>query len=458
MPIFSRRVRLPVSAAEAFAWHARPGALERLNPPWAGTVVVRRTGGIEDGAEVELRVPVGPVKVRWLARHSGYEPGRQFRDVQVSGPFTRWEHTHRFVPDGESACHLEDVIEYALPAKAITGALGNGLVRGMLDRLFAYRHRTTAEDLRVHAAYGGRPLSVVISGASGLVGSVLRPFLTTGGHRVRTLVRGRAAGEGEIGWNPAAGTIERERLKGVDAVVHLAGESIATGRWSAAKKERILRSRVDGTRVLAAALAALRPPPRVLVSASAIGIYGDRADEPLDESSARGHGFLADVCEQWEAAAEPARAAGIRVVHLRFGVVLTPAGGALARMLPPFRLGAGGVLGSGRQYMSWVAIDDAVGAVFDVIVNEALSGPVNTVAPEPVTNAEFTKVLGRVLSRPTVLPVPAAVARLAFGEMADELLLGGARVSPEKLLATGYRFREPATENALRHLLGYRRA
>jgi hypothetical protein len=263
-----------------------------------------------------------------------------------------------------------------------------------------------------------------------------------------------AGGPPGVRWDPVAGIIDKAGLDRVDAVVHLAGESIASGRWTPDKKARIRASRMDGTRLLCEALAALDTRPRTLVCASAIGFYGDRGDAELDEASARGEGFLADVCAEWEAATAPARTAGIRVVQLRFGVILTPAGGALARMLLPFRLGAGGVLGGGRQYMSWIAIDDAVGAIHHALIAPVLEGPVNAVAPTPVTNREFTRALGRVLRRPTIFPMPAVVARLAFGEMADELLLSSARVVPRKLRESGYAFREPDLETALRHLLG----
>jgi uncharacterized protein (TIGR01777 family) len=236
--------------------------------------------------------------------------------------------------------------------------------------------------------------------------------------------------------------------------VHLAGENVAAGRWNDARKLRIRSSRVDGTRMLAAALAQMERPPRALITASAVGYYGDRGDAWMDERSAPGTGFLAEVCRAWEAATEPARSAGIRVAHLRFGVVLSAAGGALKRMLLPFKLGAGGVLGSGDQYMSWISIDDAVGAIVHAVAERSIAGPVNAVAPAPVTNREFTQALGRVLRRPTVFPMPAFAARLAFGEMADEMLLASTRVRPSRLEETGYRFEHTSVEQALRHVLG----
>jgi uncharacterized protein (TIGR01777 family) len=273
------------------------------------------------------------------------------------------------------------------------------------------------------------------------------------GYGVTRMVRSQPkSGEKAARWDPMAGTIEASALEGVDAVVHLAGENIAE-RWTPAKKVKIRDSRVIGTQVLCEALARLASPPKVLVSASAIGYYGHRGEEILTDESPPGRGFLSEVCRAWEAATEPARQRGMRVVQLRFGVVLSPSGGALAKMLPPFRLGLGGVLGSGRQYMSWIALDDAVGTIQHVIVTDALQGPTNAVVPQAVTNREFTRTLGAVLGRPTVVPLPAFAARLMFGEMADEVLLASTRVQPAKLLASGYRYRYPELQAALRHLL-----
>lgn len=297
--------------------------------------------------------------------------------------------------------------------------------------------------------------TVAVSGASGLVGRALVAALADHGNQVRRLVRREPADRAaEIHWDPAAGKIDAGALAGVDAVVHLAGENIADGRWTAAKKERIRASRVEGTRLLCETLASLDHRPRVLAAASAIGFYGDRGEAVMEESAAVGDGFLAEVCRQWEEATQPAAEAGIRVVNLRIGVVLSADGGALAKMLLPFKMGGGGVVGSGRQIMSWVAIDDVAAAVRHVLGTESLRGPVNLVAPQPVTNREFTKTLGRVLRRPTVVPMPAAVARLAFGEMADELLLSSTHVQPARLLESGYAFAYPELEGALRHVLG----
>ena len=303
-----------------------------------------------------------------------------------------------------------------------------------------------------------RAWTVAVTGASGLVGSALVTGLTSAGHRVVRVVRGAGAasvaGQRLARWDPESGALEPSALAGADAVVHLAGESVAGGRWTEAKKRRIRSSRVDVTRRLAEALPRLERPPRLLVSASAVGYYGDRGSEILREDSAPGPGFLAEVCREWEAATDPAARAGIRVVRRRIGMVLSRRGGALGAMLTPFRLGAGGPVGSGVQWVSWIAIDDLVGAILHALATESLAGPVNAVAPEPVTNRELARTLGRVLRRPALLPLPAVAARLLFGQMADELLLASARVEPARLRATGFTFRHARLEDALRHELG----
>jgi uncharacterized protein len=296
-------------------------------------------------------------------------------------------------------------------------------------------------------------MKVLISGATGLIGSALIPELESGGHQITRLTRSPGSG-GDVGWNPDVGEIDASRLEGHDAVVHLAGESIGEGRWTPEKKRRIRESRTKGTRLLAETIASLPEPPRVMVSASAVGYYGDRGNELLREDSGPGSDFLAEVCKAWEAAADPAREAGMRVVHLRNGIVLSTEGGALARTLPIFKLGGGGRIGSGRQWWSWVAMDDVVGAIVHALTDDSVEGPVNVGSPNPLTNAEYTRVLGKVLNRPTIFPLPAPAARLMLGEVADALLLASQRMEPAKLEETGYEFRYPELEGALRHLLG----
>ena len=296
-------------------------------------------------------------------------------------------------------------------------------------------------------------MRILISGSHGLVGTALGNSLRSEGHEVFALVRHAPDSDSQVEWYPERGSLALSRLEGMDAVVHLAGESIAEGRWTAEKKKRIRDSRVKATIVLSEALGNLKRPPKTLVSASAIGYYGDRGDLIVTEGTAPGNDFLSSVCVQWEQATHSATARDIRVVNARFGAILSADGGALKKMLPPFRMGIGGRIGNGKQWMSWIALDDVVGAIKFAITHESLSGPVNYVAPHPVTNGEFTKTLGRALSRPTFFPVPAFAVRLLFGEMADALLLSGQRLKPAQLENAGYTFEYPKLEEALRQIL-----
>jgi hypothetical protein len=296
-------------------------------------------------------------------------------------------------------------------------------------------------------------MKVLISGSSGFIGSALTAFLQQKGHATKRLLRKEPESQNDLYWDPENGVLDKISLAGLDAVVHLAGENIAGSRWSPEKKARIRDSRLKGTRLLATALAGLTTPPQVLICGSAMGYYGDRGEEVLNEESPPGKGFLADLCQEWEAAAEPAVKKGIRVVHTRFGLVLSGSGGALGAMLTPFRLGAGGKIGSGNQFWSWIALDDVTGVIQYVLATESLRGPVNTSTPNPVTNSEFTRTLGKVLKRPTLFPMPAFAARAAFGEMADEMLLASTRMAPQSLIAAGYNFLYPELEGALHHAL-----
>lgn len=296
-------------------------------------------------------------------------------------------------------------------------------------------------------------MKILITGSTGMVGAALIPVLKTEGHEVARLLRSGSAAGTDLLWNPDASTIDRQRLEDFEAVVHLAGENIASGRWTPARKERILQSRVKSTRLLAESLAGLQRPPKVLVSASAIGYYGDRGAEVLSEQSSPGAGFLPDVCRAWESATEAASKRRIRVVHLRIGIVLSTRGGALAKMLAPFRMGAGGKVGSGAQYMSWISLTDLCRAILHTVKTESLQGAVNGVSPRPITNVGFTRALGTALHRPAIFPLPAFAARLMFGEMADALLLASTRVEPDVLQASGFVFQDREIGPALERIL-----
>lgn len=438
-------------AEEVFAWHARPGALTRLVPPWRPVEVSRETSSLRDGQAVLAL----PGHLEWRARHlpEGFEQGRQFVDELVTEPAARvvgWRHTHRFEEVGDGQTRVSDLVETRLPGR-------------LLDPMFAYRTRQLTGDLASHARWsgqGGTPLTVAVTGSSGTIGRALCAFLTSGGHRVVHLVRGTSEGT-RGGGGPADG--DRRRwdpqapdpglLEGVDALVHLAGAPIS-GRFSATHMARIRDSRVGPTRRLAEAVARAGVP--VMVSASAIGYYGaDGDDQVLTEESSGGDDFLARLVADWEADTAPARTGGSRVVNIRTGIALTPAGGALRLLRLITSTGLGGPLGDGRAWMSWIGIDDLVDVYLRALVDPRLEGPLNAVSPNPVRNAEFTRTLARVLHRPAVLPVPALGPRLLLGRQgAEEFAMASQRVAPARLAELGHPYRTPELEPTLRHLLG----
>lgn len=452
---FRRRLRVPVPVETLFAWHERPGAFQRMSPPWDRPEVVSHTGGIRDGARVTLRVHAGPVPTTWRLEHRDYRPNRQFRDILLSGPFASWEHTHAFEPDGAAASVLEDHIAYRLPLGPL-GEVGAGFARRTLERVFTYRHAILAHDLARHAAFADRPpLRIAITGATGFIGAQLAAFLSTGGHEIVRIGRGAVRpGVVDVAWDPHRGRLDPHALEGVDAVIHLAGASIAE-RWSAAHQRAIRDSRVEGTALLAHTLAQLSRRPRVLLAGSAIGIYGSRSDAVLTESSALGTDFLAEVGKAWEGATEPAARAGIRVVHLRTGIVQGAAGGALAKQAPLFKACVGGTLGPGTQWVSPIALADHLAATHFCLMRDDITGPVNLVAPEAVTNADYTRVLAHVLGRPAIAPVPAFALRTLLGDaMANGTVLASQRVVPAVLQQAGFTWGWPSLEAMLRLELG----
>ena len=446
---------LPQSAEAVFNWHARPGAFQRLTPPWA-PVRLESFEGIGEGERAVLRMGPGPLALKWVAEHHDVVDGRQFCDRMVQGPFAHWDHTHRFEPKEGGGSRLVDHIEYELPGGGLGAAAAPYLLEPELKRQFAYRHRVTRRDLARHERYNpeGQSLTIAVSGASGLVGSQLVPFLTTGGHTVKRLVRSRPVGDDEILWNPQTGEVEAEKLEGIDAVIHLAAENVF-GLWTTAKKQRIYDSRAQGTRLLAETLAGLDDPPDTFVSASAVGYYGNHGtDRVTEESAPRNAGFLSEVCEAWEAATDPAASAGIRTVQARIGIVLSPAGGALQLQWPLFWLGLGGPVGDADQYLPWISIDDLIGGLYHVLWTDEMAGPVNLTAPDPASMEGYARTLAAVLNRPAPFRVPASVVRAVLGEMADEMLLKSARVVPERLRQSGYDFGDGTLDGALRHVLG----
>jgi len=444
--IFSCTVGAPLD--EVFAWHARPGAIVRLMPPWLPVRVAAETASLRDG-RAELALPGG---LRWVARHdpAAYDPPRRFADELASLPLRAalpWRHIHEFAALTPSATQITDRVVTALPA-------------GFLRPVMGYRHHQLAGDLAAHQwarQLRSEPLTVAITGSSGLVGSALAALLTSGGHRVIRLVRRAPADDSERRWDPD--DPDPDLLRGTSALVHLAGASIA-GRFTAGHKRSIRASRITPTRRLAELAAATPGGPAVMVTASAIGYYGPRrGDELLTEDSPRGDGFLADVVAGWEAASTPAQDAGLRVVLVRTGIVQSPRGGTLRLLWPLAEVGAGGRLGAGHQWVSWIGIDDLTDVYYRALTDDTLAGPVNATAPHPVRNADYARTLARVLRRPLQLPVPGLGPRLLLGaEGASELAGADQRVSPRRLLRNGHRFRHPELEPALRHLLGRARS
>lgn len=448
MPTFTRKSTITCPADEVFAWHTRPGAFQRLSPPWRDVEVARSSGSIAPGSEVELLLRVfGPVRLRWLLRHGELLKNELFTDEQVKGPFKSWQHRHSFIPHSDSLSTMLDEVDYELPLFA--RPFGS-LFTNELQRLFDYRHAVLTSDLRIHARYREMPRKrILIAGSSGFVGSALVPFLSAADHEVFRLVRREPRSPDERFWNPDGVDLSPEVFKGIDVVIHLGGEGIANGSWTEARKAQLRTSRINSTTLLALTIASLVEKPQTVIVASGAGFYGDTGVTAPDETIPAGSGFLAELAAEWEQAAQPVADAGVRLVNLRIGAVLNSRGGALKKMLPAFRLGLGGTLGSGKQRMGWIALQDLLGLIEHAIFTESLSGPLNAVAPEVITNREFTKALGRRLRRPTIFPVPAPLLRLIFGELADAALLANSAASARKAIASGYSFLFPEIDEAL---------
>lgn len=479
---FSYTSTYPFDLETVRTWFHRPGALTRATPHWAGQVQQEgnpQAPGSIARTSVALPLTYGLLTLPWQARHTAAE-ANSFTDEMARGPFTRWEHTHSFSA-GHERTLVRDAVEFrVLPDyslagsdgsnRVLTGAdsalqaiLGGGekvtgpAIERQLERVFTARERRITADLSFQQRYAREPMTVVVAGASGTVGKQVTALLTGGGHTVRTLVRGNVTSENEFAWDPESGQIDEAVFEGADALIHLGGVSISQ-RFTAQNKKAILQSRVGSTTVLAQTLARLAAEgrgPRVFVCASAVGFYGlGRGDELLTEDMPAGNGFLAEVCQQWEAACQPARDAGVRVVNVRTGLVQSVLGGMLRLQLPLFATGTGGWVGNGQQVQSWISLDDIAGIYVHAVMTESLRGPVNAVAPDPVTARELAKTVGTALKRPVFLPVPKFGPALLLGaEGAQELALASQNASAEKLLASGYVFFEPALRTALEHEL-----
>lgn len=442
--------------AEVLAWHDRPGALVRLTPPGLATPDDPADGGLRSGRIVGARLgpPVlpDPLRPHLVVRHLEHDPAGRFVDRQAHGPWRTWQHEHRITADGSHRTEIRDHIDLELPRRL---ERWEPVAESQVRRLLRFRAQQLRDDLAFHARFADTPRrTIAITGSSGLIGTQLAALLETGGHTVRRMIREDDVGPGEIPWHPRAGVLDPADLEGVDVVINLAGRSIAT-RWTDGARREIRDSRVHGTRLIARTLAGMSDGPRVLIQASAVGYYGgQRPDELLTESDPGGEGFLADVVRDWEGAASPAAEAGIRVAHVRTGIVLSDAGGALLPQLPMFLAGVGGRLAGPDAVSSWITLDDIVRVFAHAALTPEVEGPVNGVAPNPVTSRRFARTVGEVLRRPSLVPVPGFGPKLLLGaDAASELVQADQNVSDARLQAGGFDAAHQELEPALRHVL-----
>ena len=474
--IFERVVDLPACIEACFAYHERPAALKRLIPPWESVTILRSDNSLTPGSEVLLNSRILGLSLRWLARHETLERPKLFVDKQVYGPFSSWRHEHRFEPLEGNRTQLIDHVEYQLPFGRLGNLLGHSFIKRKLNAMFAYRHRLTRQDLEFGNAVASAspdfagPKTIAVSGSHGLIGSHVVSLLSVLGHHVirleRPSTRDKFATKKEVNhfasatnrvtstvWNPQLGLADPQLCDGIDAVIHLAGKGIADQRWTTATKADLVRSRVDATKLLSRQLSELPNPPKAFISASGVGIYGNRGEVELEESESANQDFLGQLAQRWEQAANPLADCGSRVCFGRLGIVLSPKGGALAKMLSLFRWALGGRMGSGKQYWSWIGHEDASSAFVWLALNSACHGPYNFVAGS-MTNQDFTKCLATALSRPALLPVPDWALRTAMGEMADGLMLNSTRALGNRLQSSGYPMRQTDLLQAMQELLG----
>ena len=428
--------------------------------------IIDNTGGINNNDNSIFRIKLGPITFKWVAKHFGYIHNLQFQDKIIKGPFKKWIHTHSFIPQGENQCIIEDKIDYMPRFGKIGSKIIQKRIQNYLNQLFIYRERILVNDTILEKMTREKGKNILITGSQGLIGSSLIPLLTNiGGHKITRLVRKinnnnmyiRSTTNKEdkksIFWYPEHDKLDHNELEGFDIIIHLAGENIF-GRWTDIKKQRIFHSRVGSTKLLAKSLTKLSNPPSLLICASAIGYYGDRPNEYITEDSIPGKGFLSEVCQKWEKATQDVTEIGIRVVNTRFGVVLTPKGGILQKLLSPFKLGLGITIGNKDQYISWVSIEDVIKSIFYSITNTSIKGPVNVVSPKPITNLEFSDTLKKIFNPKLSMSINQNIPKLIFGEMSKEVFSTNTYVIPKRLISTGYKFFDSELEDSLRFLLG----
>jgi uncharacterized protein (TIGR01777 family) len=445
-----------------FDWFEHEGSFRRLMPPWEVAEEVRADDSLEVGSQRVFRFPAPGIpflNMTWVAEHTGYDKPNYFADTMIKGPFWKWNHDH-YLTEKNGITTVVDDVTYSVPfgplGMLVDRILGGSLVTGRISSMFRARELRLQRDMKNHTKFANvKRKKILVVGSSGLIGTQLVAFLDTGNHEVWRMVRREAnKDKKEISWEPSKGIINAKELEGFDIVIHLGGVGIGDKRWSTKRKSAIRDSRVDSTKLLSKTLAELNSKPELFMMASAIGYYGSRGDEELDENSTMGDGFLTDICKEWEDSAIPAKDAGIRTVHLRTGIVLSAVGGALGKMLFPAKMGAGGPIGGGKQWMSWISMDDQIYSMYHLMMNEKSSGEYNITSPNPVRQKEFAKTLGKVLRRPSFAPLPGFMMKLLFGEMGVKLTLDSQRVIPKNLQNSDYEFTHEYLEDALADSLG----
>lgn len=449
---FIKALRVDYDVKTLFDYHERAGVLKRLTPPWINADIIKEPENLQPGISAVVRLKKSGFSLKWIARHTEYKKDECFRDIQIKGPFRSWEHSHYFKKIFSDCSKLTDYVRYELPVSAISDILAEKLVRKELKKMFAYRHAITKNDLEIFNKYNLKTKKILISGTGGVIGSELATLLKMMGHNVYKLVRRKSNNENEIVYAPYSGYISSS-LEGFDIIIHLAGDPIGKGRWTAKKKNLIAASRIDTTRFLVEQIKKLNKPPEVFFCASAIGYYGDRGDVKLDEDHCSDKSFISELCCRWENEALKLQST-TRVVLGRFGIVLTLKGGALKEYYNFYRWFLGFQIGSGEQWLSWISLDDALYSIVECIFNNDIEGAVNIVSNNPVQQKEFARILGRFIKRPVLLKLPESFINRLFGQKGKEILLSGNNVLPVKLNKYGHRFFYDDLRFAFEHLMG----